>query len=112
VSAWRAEEVLMAAPRRLNPADIEAAVRSLPGWTSREGKLHKEFKFKTFVEAFGFMTQIALVAESKNHHPEWFNVYNRVKIDLTTHEVGGVSERDIDLAGRIDAIAATMPMRS
>ncbi len=96
----------MPAPRKLSPTEVETALSSLSGWTLQNGKLHKEFKFKTFVEAFGFMTQIALVAESKNHHPDWCNAYNRVKIDLTTHESGGISERDLDLAGRINAIAS------
>ncbi len=96
----------MTAPQVLTGPEIETAVNSLSGWTIQDGKLHREFKLKNFVQAFGFMTQIALAAESMNHHPEWSNVYNRVKIDLSTHEAGGITERDIELAGRIDAIAA------
>jgi len=96
----------MAAQRQLTADEIETAIRSLSGWSLRDGKLHKEVKLKNFVQAFGFMSQVALVAESMNHHPEWSNVYNRVRIDLTTHEAGGITERDIDLARRIDAIAA------
>ncbi len=96
----------MAALQTLSDAQIETAVHSLSGWTIQDGKLHREFKLKNFVQAFGFMTQVAIVAESMNHHPEWSNVYNRVKIDLSTHEAGGITERDIDLAKRIDAIAA------
>ena len=63
-----------------------------------QGKLHRQFQFKSFVEAFGFMTSLALVAESMGHHPEWFNVYNRVTIDLTTHDAGGLTTKDVDLA--------------
>jgi len=96
----------MAAQRQLTADEIKTAIRSLSGWSLRDGKLHKEVKLKNFVQAFGFMSQVALVAESMNHHPEWSNVYNRVRIDLTTHEAGGITERDIDLARRIDAIAA------
>lgn len=74
-------------------------------WTLEQNKLHQEFKFKNFVVAFGFMTQAALVAERSNHHPEWFNVYNKVIIDLTTHEAGGITERDFSLAKQMDKIA-------
>lgn len=102
----------MSPPRKLNPTEIESVVSSLPGWSAGSGKLHREFKFKSFVEAFGFMTEVALVAESKNHHPEWSNVYNRVKIELTTHESGGITERDVDLAGRINGIAASILSRA
>jgi len=72
-------------------------------WSLKENKLHKEFSFKNFVEAFGFMTKVALMAEKNNHHPEWFNVYNKVIIDLTTHEANGITERDFTLAKQIDA---------
>ncbi len=96
----------MSAPRKLATEEIEAAITSLAGWSIQDGKLHKEFKLKDFVQAFGLMAQVALVAEAMNHHPEWSNVYNRVRIDLSTHESGGITERDIELAGRIDAIAA------
>ena len=77
---------------------VSAELDGLAGWVVVDGKLHREFAFGTFVEAFGFMSSLALVAESKNHHPEWFNVYNRVVIDLNTHDVGGLSARDFDLA--------------
>lgn len=84
--------------RRLSSEEIGAGLEELPGWEVVDGKLHREFAFPTFVEAFGFMTSLALVAESKNHHPEWFNVYNRVVIDLNTHDVGGLSVGDFELA--------------
>lgn len=102
----------MSPPRRLNPTEIESVLSSLPGWSVQSGRLHREFKFKSFVEAFGFMAQVALIAESKNHHPEWSNAYNRVKIELTTHESGGITERDVDLAGRVNGIAASILSRT
>ena len=72
----------------------------------REGRLHREFEFAGFVEAFGFMSRVALLAEKMDHHPNWSNVYNRVVIDLSTHDVGGLSARDFELAGRIDQLLA------
>ena len=71
----------------------------------RNNKLHREFRFKDFTHAFGFMAMVALVAEKTNHHPEWFNVYNKVVVDLTTHEAKGVSERDFLLAQAMDKLA-------
>ncbi len=87
---------------KLSQADIQSAIASLSGWSLVNGKLHKTFKFKDFTEAFGFMSKVAIAAEKMNHHPEWSNVYNTVKIDLTTHDVGGISQNDIDLAGTIN----------
>lgn len=85
-----------------------AAVERLPLWSPVEGRdaIRRSVKFKDFAEAFGFMARIAVVAERMDHHPEWFNVYNRVDILLATHESGGVTERDIKLAEAIDAAAA------
>ncbi|MDQ6980178.1 MAG: 4a-hydroxytetrahydrobiopterin dehydratase, partial [Ghiorsea sp.] len=71
-------------------------------WCINDEKLHKSFKFSNFISAFGFMSQVAILAEKANHHPEWLNVYNRVDIDLTTHEAGGISSRDFDLAMAIE----------
>lgn len=79
----------------LSPEAIEAALLDLTGWTVEKGKLHRQFQFHSFVEAFGFMSSLALVSESMGHHPEWFNVYNRVVIDLTTHDAGGISPKDL-----------------
>ena len=93
------------AAKKLSDAQIQASLDQVDGWTIEDGKLHKEFQFDTFVTAFGFMTQLALVAESMNHHPEWFNVYNRVTIDLTTHDAGGISELDFQWAKQADAIS-------
>jgi 4a-hydroxytetrahydrobiopterin dehydratase len=77
------------------------------GWKIVDGKkLSREFKFNNFVEAFGFMTEVAIAAEKMDHHPEWLNIYNRVSIDLTTHDVGGISALDIDLASKINALGS------
>jgi len=94
-------------PTKLNEEEIQAAVKGLEGWKVVSGKLHREYKFASFVEAFGFMASGALVAESMNHHPEWFNVYNTVKIDLTTHDAGGISENDLEMARRFEKLAAS-----
>ena len=84
------------------------ALAKLPGWDQVEGRdaIEKSFEFKSFNEAWGFMNRVALAAEKLNHHPEWFNVYKRVDILLSTHDCGGLSELDIRLAKRIDAYAA------
>ncbi len=74
-------------------------------WSLQDNKLRKEYKFKSFTQAFGFMSMVAVVAEKTNHHPEWFNVYNRVVVDLTTHEANGISERDFKLAITMDELA-------
>lgn len=74
------------------------------GWALVNGKLNKAFKFNNFVEAFGFITKVAIVAEKMDHHPELYNVYNRVTIDLTTHDAGGISAFDLELAKKIDAL--------
>ncbi len=93
---------------KLDPAARQAALAELPGWALVEGRdaIEKSFKFKTFSQAWGFMTRVSLAAEKLNHHPEWFNVYNRVDIVLTTHDCGGLSDLDLKLAKRIEAYAA------
>lgn len=83
---------------KLEGEALSAAVAGLEGWSLREGKLHREFRFSDFVTAFGFMTRVALVAESLDHHPEWSNVYNRVTVDLSTHDAGGITDLDFRLA--------------
>ena len=90
---------------KLSEADVATRLKSLASWTVQSGKLHREFKFADFVSAFGFMASCALVAERMNHHPEWFNVYNKVVVDLATHDVGGISEKDFELAAAMDKIA-------
>ena len=84
---------------------LDEAVATLDGWTVKDGKLHKEYVFADFVEAFSFMSGAALCAERKNHHPEWFNVYRTVRVDLATHDVSGITTWDVELAREFDAIA-------
>jgi 4a-hydroxytetrahydrobiopterin dehydratase len=93
---------------KMTAQEIEAGLEGLSGWHLKEGKLHRQLKFKNFVQAWGFMTQIAILAERANHHPEWSNVYSRVTIDLTTHEAGGISQRDFELARKINETLADM----
>ncbi len=92
-------------PDKLTDAQIKDALGGLPGWSMVDGKLHREYKFPDFTHAFGFMAAAATAIEKRNHHPEWFNVYNTVKIDLTTHDAGGVTKYDTDLAGVLEALA-------
>ena len=94
----------MASPK-LTTSQIENQISDLSGWTVQDEKLHKQYQFNSFVEAFGFMSSVALVAESMNHHPDWSNVYNRVTIDLNTHDSGGISSLDFDFAKRADESA-------
>ncbi|WP_295540237.1 4a-hydroxytetrahydrobiopterin dehydratase [uncultured Thiohalocapsa sp.] len=95
---------------RLTAEEIQASLDALNAsasvpWTVVDGKLHKEFQFRDFNEAFGFMARAALVAESMDHHPEWFNVYRSVRVDLATHDAGGITALDFGLAGRMETIA-------
>ena len=90
---------------KLNESAVAQALGELPGWSLQAGKLHWERTFRDFVEAFGFMTRVALLAERANHHPEWSNVYNRLSVDLTTHDCGGLSALDLRMARAIDAWA-------
>jgi 4a-hydroxytetrahydrobiopterin dehydratase len=91
---------------QLTDAERIDALSELPGWRMHEHKdaITRDFAFKNFSEAFGFMARVALIAEKHDHHPEWFNVYNKLQITLTTHEAGGLSTRDIALAKAIDTI--------
>jgi 4a-hydroxytetrahydrobiopterin dehydratase len=89
---------------KLNEQQVAEAVAKLPGWSIRNGVLHREFVFKDFVEAFGFMTRVALAAEAMNHHPDWSNSWNRVSISLITHSAGGLTANDFDLAAKIQAL--------
>ena len=92
---------------KLSAAERRRAMARLKGWKKVRGRdaIHKAYRFQDFNEAFGFMGRVALTAEKMDHHPEWFNVYNRVEITLSTHDVGGLSERDVALARFIDSIA-------
>jgi 4a-hydroxytetrahydrobiopterin dehydratase len=93
--------------KKLTDAQVQALLSKLHGWKVVNGKLHQEYVCKDFVTAFGNMTRVALVAEAMNHHPEWFNVWNKVVIDLTTHSVKGISDYDFVLAEKIDEIFNT-----
>jgi 4a-hydroxytetrahydrobiopterin dehydratase len=94
----------MTRPAKIGAA---AALAQLEGWTASNGKdaIEKTYRFADFNAAFGFMTRVAIEADKRDHHPEWFNVYNRVEVTLTTHDYDGVSERDVQLAKFMDAIA-------
>ena len=88
----------------LTPEQINALPGELSGWRLENGKLQRELRFADFSEAFGFMARVALAAEALGHHPEWSNVWNRVSIALTTHDTGGLSSLDLELARRIDQL--------
>jgi 4a-hydroxytetrahydrobiopterin dehydratase len=90
--------------QKLSEAEVQESLSRAHGWSLVNGKLHRTFECKDFVTAFGNMTKVALVAESMNHHPEWFNVWNKVIVDLNTHSVKGISQLDFELAGKINEI--------
>ena len=94
------------AVEELTQEERDSWMQALPQWSlSREGKaIERTFEFADFAEAFAFMTRIAIMAEKRDHHPEWFNVYNKVEITLTTHDAGGLSLRDVNMAKKIDAL--------
>src|SRR5262245_26883851 len=94
------------ATAKLDDGEITRRLTALTGWSVHEGKLHREYRFADFVDAFGFMAGAALVAERMNHHPEWFNVWSTVRVDLTTHDAGGITAKDFDLAAAMERIAA------
>ena len=98
---------------KLDSAEREAALANLPGWRHDDGRdgIAKSFRFADFSEAFAFMTRVALEAEKADHHPDWSNSWNRVEILLTTHSAGGLTEKDIALAGRIDEVAGAAASR-
>jgi len=93
---------------KLSGAAREAALKSLKGWTAVAGRdaIAKSFQFADFNRAFAFMTRAALLAEKMDHHPEWFNVYNKVEVTLSTHDAGGVTQKDVDMAKAMDGYAA------
>ena len=91
--------------RALSQDEIRSHMESRPEWTLAGDRISRSFRFGSFVEAFGWMSSVALVAEKLNHHPEWRNVYSKVEVDLTTHDVGGLSERDFELAAEMDRLA-------
>ena len=93
---------------KLSTQEIDDAIKQLSGWELKDGMLHREYKFADFVGAFGFMAAAALTAETLEHHPAWSNVYNRVTIDLTTHDSGGVTMSDVKLASKFEELAAKL----
>jgi 4a-hydroxytetrahydrobiopterin dehydratase len=95
----------MTRPSQLSKSELDGALETLTGWVVREAKLHRTFRFANFNEAFGFMTRAALVAETLDHHPEWFNVYATVTVDLVTHDADGITSLDVRLAAAMNAIA-------
>jgi 4a-hydroxytetrahydrobiopterin dehydratase len=93
---------------KLTKEELDSAVAGLPGWSVVNGKLHREYKFPDFTHAFGFMATAATAIEKMNHHPEWFNVYNTVTVDLTTHDSGGITQNDVKLAKLLDTFASKL----
>ena len=90
--------------KALNDAEIQTKLKQIPDWSLKNQKLFREFKFKDFLKAFEFMSQVAPIAEQMNHHPEWQNVYNRVTVYLTTHDASRIPDLDFKLAGKMDAL--------
>ncbi len=89
---------------KMSESDVREKLADLSDWSLKDGQLHRSFVFDNFIDAFGFMSRVALLAEAMDHHPNWSNVYNRVEISLETHDVSGISERDFKLASRINAL--------
>jgi|SRR5579871_5593623 len=94
----------MARPARMPAEQVTAHLAALDGWEVKDGKLHKTFRFLDFNQAWGFLSRVALIAEKMDHHPEWFNVYNTVRVDLSTHDAGGITSLDFELARKMDAL--------
>ncbi len=94
---------------RLTDTELQHALATLPGWTITAGKLLRTYAFRDFVEAFAFMTAAALRVQEMDHHPEWSNVYGTVRVELVTHDSGGVTARDVELANKFEALAARWP---
>jgi 4a-hydroxytetrahydrobiopterin dehydratase len=94
----------MMSGEKLSKQDIAERLHKLDGWSVVKGRLHRLFKFKDFTQAFGFMKRVALAADRMDHHPDWFNAYNKVTIDLSTHSAGGLTKNDFELAGKIQTI--------
>lgn len=92
--------------KKLTPDEIASALDELSGWEVKDGKLHKAFKFDTFAQAIGWMVSVAIYADKTDHHPDWSNAYNRVVVDLSTHDLGdAISELDVKLARKMDELA-------
>ncbi len=93
-------------PTRIPTPEIDATIEAIGDWLRAGDRIKAEFEFDSFVTAFDFMTEVADMAERLNHHPEWFNVYNKVSIELTTHDLGGITDLDLEFAGSISQMAA------
>jgi len=93
---------------KLSDTEINGALAKLPGWSARDGKLHRDYVFPDFVHAFGFMATSAIAIEAMNHHPEWSNVWNKVTVDLVTHDSGGITVKDFALAEKLEALAGKL----
>lgn len=91
---------------KLTKDEVESKLKKLEGWSLADGKLKRDFKFRNFVQAFGFMTSAAIEAEKMNHHPEWSNVYNKVTVELVTHDARGITELDFKLAEKMNALSS------
>jgi len=89
---------------RLSSEKISEELKNMPGWSIKDEKLHRDFEFESFNQAFGFMTRAAMEIEKMNHHPEWFNVYNRLTVDLMTHDAGGITQNDVELAKILNSL--------
>jgi 4a-hydroxytetrahydrobiopterin dehydratase len=98
-------------PERLGDAEIKQALEGVPGWMIRGGKLHREFRFRNFNQAFGFMTRAALYSETMDHHPEWSNIYSTVIVDLVTHSADGITTLDFALAKKMNGISEEFSKR-
>jgi len=96
-------------PAKLNEFEIAAALALLPGWAVQQGKLHRDYTFTDFVTAFAFMSGAALIAQGMDHHPDWFNAWNKVRVDLATHDAGGITALDVELARAMETLA-TKPL--
>ena len=95
----------MTRPKKLSTAHSDARLSAVPGWARKKGKLHRIFTFADFSEAFGFMARVALAAEKLDHHPDWANAWNRVTVDLSTHDASGLTELDFRLAAEMNRLA-------
>ena len=96
------------AAQKLSLDALQTALKELPAWSIQNEKLHREYRFPDFAHAFGFMATAAIEIEKRNHHPEWLNVYNRVTVDLTTHDSNGITQKDLDLARLLEQIAGKL----
>ena len=95
----------MTGPAKLSDSEVQRALEGLPEWSVAGNKLHREYRFPDFVHAFGFMATAAIAIEAMGHHPEWSNVWNRVTVDLTTHDAGGITSKDVELASAMERLA-------